>query len=248
MQGQQMKIRLRYQKSVFEDIRSVLNAVGGKKLVQQFLDGCFGHLMNYIGGKQSSCTKALHELISHEIRLSIAREDELWFRIGGTNIRFSPKEYALITGLRFGSSSFDPLGSHEMPKGGVCKRFFKGRPITVKELWKNFNLQRVGRSSEDYLKVAYILALYLMVLGYGQPKMVDQWVWVLAEDLDSWNRFPWGAYTYQALVHYVSFLPKSRACSGELYYFIGPAWALQVLDMDITYVFIADLNLPSHIC
>lgn len=36
----------------------------------------------------------------------------------------------------------------------------------------------------DYLKVANILVLYLMVLGFNQVKVrvVENWVWVLVED------------------------------------------------------------------
>lgn len=225
-----------YQNKVFEDIKSVLTAVGGEETLQEFLDGSFGHLMYFVGGINSG--KALHELISHEIILPGAREDELWFHISGTNIRFSPAEYALITGLRFGSSSFDPLGTHEVPSDGVYSRFCKGHPITIKELLKRFNSKQMCVSAKDYLKVAHILALYLMALGYYPYWKVDEWVWVLIEDLDSWNRFPWGAYTYQALMHSVSLLPKRRKtsmllpkrrkASMEQYQFHGPVWALQV--------------------
>lgn len=230
LQGHRVRLRLSCKKAVLEDIQSVLTDVGGEELTKQFVDGCFGHMMHLVG--LTCCSEALHELMSREITLSGALEDELWFHIGGTNIRFSPSEYALVTGLHFGSSSFDPLGSHDKLKNGVCKQFFKkGRPISVQELWKKFKTKGLLRGSaedDDYLKVAHVLALYLMVLGYGEAKVADQWVWVLAEDLDLWNGFPWGAYSYQALMHYVTLLPKSTAGLGQGYRFLGPGWALLV--------------------
>lgn len=235
LQGCSGTINLYYRKTVLEDIRSVLTAVGGEKLLQQFSGGCFGHLMRFVGGL--SCNKALHELISREISLAGAREDEMWFHISGTNIRFAPAEYALVTGLHFGSFS---LGSQEMlPEGGVCERFCGAKSINIKKLWERFNSRGVSGSAEDYLKVAHVLVLYLMVLGYNRDRIIDEWVWVLVEDLDSWNRFPWGAYSYQALIRYVSLLPKTRTGSVMKYDFYGPVWALQVCYMFITCVFIS---------
>lgn len=136
-----------------------------------------------------------------------------------------------MLGLHFGSSSFDPLGSHEMPKDGVCKRCFRGRSITIGELMEKFNSQSVRDGSpQDYLKVANVLALYLMVLGYDQHKTVENWVWVPVGDLDSWNRFPWGAYSYQAFRYYVGTLPTTREGFDRLNSLFGPMWALQVLE------------------
>lgn len=237
MQGYSHSISLSYRKKVFDDIRSVLTCVGGEKLLQRFSDGCFGHLMRFIGGV--SCSKALHELISREITFPEAKRDELWFRVGETNIRFALAEYALVTGLHFGSSTFDPLGSHEMPPEGLFMRLRKGRPVTAEHLWGLFNLQRMSMSPEDYLKVAHVLALHLMALGYDQSRRIEPWVWVLVEDLDQWNSFPWGAYTYQALVHSVSILPTKRGnIKHRLRYFIsGPVWALQVYDLHVYCLF-----------
>ncbi|XP_042023711.1 uncharacterized protein LOC121770986 isoform X2 [Salvia splendens] len=228
LQGFSHSISLSYRKKVFDDIRSVLTCVGGEKLLQRFSDGCFGHLMRFVGGV--SCSKALHEMISREITFPKAKGDELWFHVGETNIRFAIAEYALVTGLHFGSSTFDPLGSHEIPPEGLFMRLWKGRPITANHLWGLFNLQHLSMSPEDYLKVAHVLAMHLMALGYDQSKRIEPWVWVLVEDLDQWNSFPWGAYTYQALVHFVSILPTKRGnIKHRLRYFVsGPVWALQV--------------------
>lgn len=96
MQGHKptrLRMSLSYKNTIFHHIKLVLTEVGKKELEKQFVDGCFGHLMDFIGG--TNCIRALYELIAREIDASEA-EDGLWFRVGGTNIRFSPKEYARV--------------------------------------------------------------------------------------------------------------------------------------------------------
>ncbi|KAH6760012.1 hypothetical protein C2S51_016961 [Perilla frutescens var. frutescens] len=51
-----------------------------------------------------------------KIALDGVVDHEVWFRIGGTNLRFSPTDYALVTGLMVGGSDFDPYIDHHIPR------------------------------------------------------------------------------------------------------------------------------------
>lgn len=208
-------------------IKSVLQCVGGEETVQRFRSGCFGHLLQVSGG--TSCNTALHALLAQEIITPGARDDEVWFRINDQHIRFSCTEYALVTGLNFGSSTFDPHEAHEMPNG-IYQRLLGAAPISIKDLEKKFIGQHIGGSADDYLKVANILVLYLMLIGYDTRRHIEEWVWVLVEDAAQWNSFPWGAYTFQVLMHYIRTLPihPSDLSAKNSYGFHGPVFALQV--------------------
>lgn len=236
---QQVKaaINIYYRDSVIKNIQDVLQHVGGDETLQQFRSGCFGHFLNYRGG--ISCNKALHALMSHEIITPVARDDEVWFHVGNKHIKFSKAEYALVTGLNFGESTFDPHEPHEMPIG-VYHRALGGAPLSVFDLWKKFNGRHISGSSSDYLKVANVLFLYLMLLGYDPERMIEGWVWVLVEDIAQWKNFPWGAYTFQVLLHYIRKVPvqSSRLSKRRSYHFYGPVYALLVCSIHLLLVFV----------
>ncbi|KAH6817920.1 hypothetical protein C2S51_001523 [Perilla frutescens var. frutescens] len=89
----------------------------------------------------------------------------------------------------------------------------------------------------DYVMVVNVLFLHTMILGYDQTHMIDDWVWVLVEDQDRWNSFPWGAYAFSLLEHYMSLVPstevelkrkfkKTEEKQRLSYHFYGPVWAL----------------------
>ncbi|KAH6763844.1 hypothetical protein C2S51_015093 [Perilla frutescens var. frutescens] len=226
---QQVKaaINIYYRDSIIRNIQDVLQHVGGDETLQQFRLGCFGHFLDYRGG--ISCNKALHALMTHEIITPIARDDEVWFHVGSKHIKFSKAEYALVTGLNFGESTFDLHEPHEMPIG-VYNQALGGVPVSVFDLWKKFNGRHISGSALDYLKVANVLFLYLMLFGYDPERMIEGWVWVLVEDIARWNSFPWGAYTFQVLLHYIRKVPvhTSRLSKRKSYHFYGPVYALLI--------------------
>ncbi|XVF66596.1 hypothetical protein PTKIN_Ptkin10aG0050000 [Pterospermum kingtungense] len=89
----------------------------------------------------------------------------------------------------------------------------------------------------DALKVAKVLFVYCILFGVETRKSsVDRWVWTLVEEIDAWEAFPWGKYTYQMLMHYIEILPISTAEGRDSmsYHFYGFAmslliWAYEVI-------------------
>ncbi|KAH6770983.1 hypothetical protein C2S52_015786 [Perilla frutescens var. hirtella] len=209
-------------------IKGILYAVGGEEALQMFRSGCFGHFLNFKDG--SSANKALHALMAREVRIPDA-ENERWFHVNGTNIRFGPLEYALVTGLRFGGSSFDPNADHPIPERGIFYRVFEGKRTTIAQMSKRFFAQKLTKSSADYVKVANILFVYEMLFCIDSVRAIDSWVWTLVEDVERWNSFPWGAYSFLMFMHFINLVPKSRAAMSGIdpgtYHFFGPLWALQ---------------------
>lgn len=221
------KFNLYHRWSVFTAIKHTLQVVGGSNLVYRFSLGCFGHLLRLKEGKSAS--KLLFSLMSRQITMPNAPDHEVWFDIGGQCIRMSYGDYALVTGLLFGSSTFDLSAGHDSSGRGHYMRFTNGVPIRVNELLKKFTDAVVDHAyQEDYLKVANILVLHLFVLGFEERKKIDQWVWVLSDDLDGWNVFPWGSYSYGLLLHHIGKFPVFLNKVTPKLHFYGPVWALQV--------------------
>ncbi|KAH6785731.1 hypothetical protein C2S51_038186 [Perilla frutescens var. frutescens] len=165
-------------------IREVFHVINGEpELFEQFRrDWCFGHLIDFVGG--NSCNNAIHALLSREVIIDGAREHDIWFRVRETNIRFSPSEFALVTGLQFKGSDFDPFASYEIPRTSFYYRVLKKTPLRVKYLLKRFKTYSLGDDLMDYMMVANVLFLHTRIFGYDQTHMIDDWVWVLVEDHD----------------------------------------------------------------
>ncbi|KAH6808167.1 hypothetical protein C2S51_029275 [Perilla frutescens var. frutescens] len=210
-----------------QKIRERLSAIGGADLRDRFQSGCFGKFLSWKDSRTSR--RALHALMAREIRLAGAPNHELWFNIGGNNIHISYPKYALVTGLQFGSSHFDPNVEYDTSEIGVFTRFCpRNEKPRIMDLLNRFKDGVVDANHDDYLKVANILALYYFALGYDDHRVVESFAWVLVDNLDEWNRFPWGSYTYTTLRHYVSLLPSTKSKLKKSYHFYGPVWALQV--------------------
>ncbi|KAH6814947.1 hypothetical protein C2S51_019767 [Perilla frutescens var. frutescens] len=212
-----------YASSIVDILRTVTHT--DVDMAREFRDGPFGLLMNFVGG--TSCNTALHAVMAQEITLDGAVEHKVWFHIGGTNLRFSPVEYALVTGLMFGGSDFDPYVEHRIPRDSFYSRLLSCVPISIHDLHHRFTHYMLGDDASDYLKVANVLFLYGMVLGYDPPRCIDDWVWVLVEDTQRWKFFPWGSYSFGALLHYISLIPVELTAKRKTYHFYGPVWALQ---------------------
>ncbi|KAH6805609.1 hypothetical protein C2S51_030440 [Perilla frutescens var. frutescens] len=220
-----------YWKNYSERIIDILQTVSDSDLVEEFRNGPFGQVMKFVGG--TSCNTALHSLMAQKISLDGALIHESWFRVGGTNIRFSHIEYALVTGLMFGGSDFDPSAKHHVYRDCFYSCVLKHQSIKLSDLFHRYMNFLLGDDGYDYLKVANVLFLYNMLYGYDQPHVIEDWVWVLVEDTDRWKSFPWGSYSFGLLLNYMRRIPVTESdfattSSCRTYHFYGSVWALQI--------------------
>lgn len=182
-------------------------------------------LENHVRNNQS-----IHYIISREIIWSGGDPTELWFRVNNTNMRFSRFEYALVTGLRFGRPKFDHNGAHDIPSKSFYSRVLKRKPILIGQLLERFNNKELGKEAADYVKVAKICFAYFVLFGIDSRKtIVAEWMWALVEDSKAFDVFPWGSYSYQILLHYLSNIRrKPTSAKRKSYHFYGFATAFLV--------------------
>ncbi|XP_057810208.1 uncharacterized protein LOC131024696 isoform X2 [Salvia miltiorrhiza] len=211
-----------YRDSSFPDLMRTLILVGNEcneGLLGRFRESCFGHFTDWRPGMKSN--RALHHIVSRQI---VSEDDEMCFFLCGARVRFSPTDYALVTGLNFGPTMFDATLQHDCSRVEAYRRFCGGRTMTIHALIKRVcNLDRRVDDEDGSLYLRAVLVCVAHTIVLGLDTRVQPWLWVLVDDLDAFDRFPWGAYSYKTLCHYTT-----EIGTGEKYHFYGPSWALYV--------------------
>ncbi|KAL3652696.1 hypothetical protein CASFOL_002377 [Castilleja foliolosa] len=196
--------------------------------------------LEYCKDKNTNCPNAvLHAMLGQQVkRVDVSEPDALWFRVKNTFLRFSKYEYALVTGLRFGPTDFDPKVKYEYPAGGVFKRRNgdETKMVTYKDLLPLFLSGHFHDSVEDELKIAKLLFVcgFLLGLDLWGSKAIPKWLWVLVEDEDKWESFPWGSYTFQILYSKIELVSDEQ-----------PHWVFEALPSLAEYLNISENKSPE---
>ncbi|KAL3618934.1 hypothetical protein CASFOL_037162 [Castilleja foliolosa] len=161
----------------------------------KFQGGCFGRYLEYCTNKNAQCPNtAMHAMLGQQVNRQGAGVDELWFRVGDQFLRFSKYEYALVTGLKFGHTDFDP---NEDYKGEFAV------------------------STDDQLKISKVIFVCSVLFGEDNlKKPIPEWLWVLVEDEDKWENFPWGSYTFQILYLKIQQVPLTRSPEAKKFAYL----------------------------
>ncbi|KAL3617209.1 hypothetical protein CASFOL_038956 [Castilleja foliolosa] len=67
-------------------------------------------------------------------------------------------------------------------------------------------------STDDQLKISKVIFVCSVLFGEDNlKKPIPEWLWVLVEDEDKWENFPWGSYTFQILYSKIQQVPLTRS-------------------------------------
>lgn len=194
--------------SMAGDVRLALESLPPKfyEEVKNSSMGAFSHLAD----STTRCGKMAHYVVFREVEpLPNFDKTALWFKIGGKVLRFSRVEYALVSGLKFGRAEFNPYKMHRLPSSSIYKRLFGANPLTTTAMVRNAFVNKhfevdgveVTATPEDYVQLSKFLLALTFALGLDQTKKkIPLWLWVLLENKEQWEMFPWGSYSYQLLV------------------------------------------------
>ncbi|KAL3647097.1 hypothetical protein CASFOL_008065 [Castilleja foliolosa] len=194
-------------------------------MLDRFRASCFGAYLHY--PKNQVPSAVMHLMISQQVIKEGAEEDELWFLVSDKFVRLSKYEYALVTGLRFGPTNFDPNADCECSEEGVFRKFVdpdnkygkKGAPYTnVQKLFKKPH-RALRKSPEDLLKIAKVLFVHGYFYSIDTRTNIAKWLWVLVEDENEneWEKFSWGAYSFQIFIMRM----KNLKAGERSYHFYG---------------------------
>ncbi|KAL6518016.1 hypothetical protein OROMI_033717 [Orobanche minor] len=198
------------------DIRMCLSSFG-KQCEREMKNSAFKHYMK-LPDTVTRSGKALHFMISRQVTPKPELDQTaLWFKVQGRVLRFSRVEFALITGLKFGPAKINPYMLREkVSDNSVYARLLGGKAISPADLRTQFinkqfkvNKVVVKGTENEYLKVAKVLMASMFVVGLDTNKTkIPTWMWVLVEDDEAWEQFPWGSMAYQFLIGQINAVKK----------------------------------------
>ena len=197
-----------------------LSIRGGEDLLDRFRHSCFGQFTDW--RPKQKCSLALHQVVSRVIE---SDDGLLWFYICGQRVCFTPADFALITGLPFGASTFDTTQEYDISGVAAYRAFCDPSRATdiVQLISRVTDLENRVDDVDGSLHLRAVLVCVAHCMICGADKHVESWMWALVDDLDAFCRFPWGAYAYKVMKHYTE-----HCGTGKKYSYYGPAWAVYV--------------------
>ncbi|KAL3651453.1 hypothetical protein CASFOL_004455 [Castilleja foliolosa] len=174
------------QTSILLEVRTELieefhNKLGSTELAL-FRESCSGAYLDY--PKKQIPGTAMHLMLSQQVIREGADEDELWFLVGDKFVRFSKYEYALVTGLRFGPTNFDPNEDYKIRTEGVYKEFIdpknefgkKGAEYEFVFQWFK-KAPKNKKTRPSLLKIAKVLFVHGFFYAIGKRQRIANWLW-----------------------------------------------------------------------
>ncbi|KAG2314779.1 hypothetical protein Bca52824_017901 [Brassica carinata] len=143
---------------------------------------------------------------------AVGKKYELWFIVNGVPIRYSLREFRLISGLY--CHEYPP--NHERLGGTTfMNKYFEEKMVTYADLEKQMSAMK-SKLSEDRKKMAALYFLASILVGGRKSgegaSPVDSFFQTVVDDLDACLTFPCGWYAFENNLNDVSsFLEK---CNG----------------------------------
>ncbi|KAI5313107.1 hypothetical protein L3X38_042281 [Prunus dulcis] len=155
--------------------------------LEQFKTSCFGHLLNI--DKIQISGQIVHGVVLRRVAGQGVKDlDALSFLIGCDVAQFTRQDFCLITWLRFGE--VPEVSSGESDEIRLQKRYFIYEGITCNALKEAFLR---CTEEDDIYKLALVYFAELVFLGRDKHLNINLNYLTLVEDLDAFNRYPWGS-------------------------------------------------------
>ncbi|CAL8117414.1 unnamed protein product [Prunus armeniaca] len=159
--------------------------------LQRFEGSCFGHLLLIEDLKWNS--QVVHGLLMRKADpKTVTQVNGIKFIVGNKLIQFTAQHFCLITGLRFGKLPFIPKATNE--NCSLKRKYFSSnKPPTLLDLHTAFI---ECTDDDDALKLGMVYFAIFVLLGTEKHVLIDMRYLKLAEDLEEFDKYPWGAVSY----------------------------------------------------
>ncbi|CAH9055909.1 unnamed protein product, partial [Cuscuta epithymum] len=210
-----------------ESIKSVLT----EDEVKLFRETVFGYMLD-VGNLKWLNAQLISLLIGNHVAPveEMTVKNEIQFQIGERLVGMKKKDLALITGFEFGSN-IPPMSTR--CDGELWRRYFTGKTSVdrgdLRQAFESINNRRQDMQPLDAVKLGLLHVLGNYILGNQSSLKVPTTYINLVDDLDVFNKFPWGDIVWSDLLDKV---PKCAAILGEgkstRVTFPGYVFALQI--------------------
>lgn len=179
-------------------IRQILSALDSEE-VEQIRRSPFGKLVE-IAEKPSFSGRFGRYLISRQLKVS--KKHEAWFLFAGKPIRFSLREFALVTGLNCQKL---PKRCKKRSKNFMAEKPYWGELFgSMKEVPVSTVVKMLKRKTvtdkELRLKYAYLALLSSVILPTTHNPRISQDHAERMKDLDAFFAYPWGRCSFDMLM------------------------------------------------
>ncbi|KAL5548822.1 hypothetical protein UlMin_004053 [Ulmus minor] len=120
----------------------------------------------------------------------------MWFNFNGKPARFSVYKFVVVTGLR--CSELPVEVRSEACQNRLRDTYFKTNAIKTSDLLNKIQKWPRGKPQEDMLKIVLVYFLESTLVSSDPKKSVSQFHLSMVDDLETFNRFPWGSVVYPA--------------------------------------------------
>ncbi|KAL6288618.1 hypothetical protein ACE6H2_006128 [Prunus campanulata] len=171
-------------------ICTIKDKFSGQQL-QRFKDSCFGHLLVIEDLKWT--TQIIHGLLLRKADpRTVSQVNGIKFIVGNKVIQFTAQQFCVITGLQFGKLPFTPTATND--NCSLKKKYFcNNKTVSLSELEQAF----IDCSDEeDVFKFGLLYFAVFVLLGSEKHVNIDMRYLKLAEDVEDFQKYPWGAVSY----------------------------------------------------
>ncbi|CAL9005514.1 unnamed protein product [Prunus brigantina] len=174
--------------------KSAITTIKEKFSEQQlrtFKESCFGHLLLIEDLKWMS--PIVHGLLLRKADpKTVSQVNGIKFTVANKVIQFTPQQFCVVTGLRFGKLPFIPNTSNA--NCSLKRKYFgNNKTVSLLELGKAF---RDCADADDVLKLRFVYFAVFVLLGSEKHVHIDMRYLKLTEDLEQFGKYPWGAVSY----------------------------------------------------
>ncbi|KAK3188498.1 hypothetical protein Dsin_028059 [Dipteronia sinensis] len=146
----------------------------------------------------------IYNLLKRQLILpNSENEYEIWFGLGQKEARFGREEFCLCSGLNMGTLPEGFREKEEVRKESILTRNFTDESPAIELLEEIFNQLTEPVSGDDALKMGYLL-MVSQFFGIDEAQIaIPGWLFSLIEDIDAFERFPWGSYIFDVTLFWL---------------------------------------------
>lgn len=194
-----------------EYLIDIVEVLDGSLEFEWLKASCFGRLFRLPVRKSSLSGKLVHQLLCRSLVTS--KKHEMWFVFGGHPIRFSLREFAILTGLNCGTyPSEEEIRKMQTTSSGHREYFHTligpKRSYSIRDIvgiLRDDKLLPVSKrmAGDRRLRLALIVIVEGILVCDSSNVKASMEVAEMLKDLDSFVKYPWGRKSFELTLEMV---------------------------------------------